>query len=78
METPPPGRTHRTGAEQDGPQLLTWAEFDHVTDVVADIAVARLDTAREDAIMACELLDRLAALRHLMTEPPDLRLRWRC
>jgi hypothetical protein len=58
------------------PRLLTAVEFDRFASALADVATARGDTTREEGVLACEMLDRLARLRHVMTDPPDLRVGW--
>ena len=63
---------------RETPRLLTAAEFDWFTDVIAGVAAGRSDTTREEGVTACEVLDRLLLLRHLVTDPPDLRVGWRC
>lgn len=82
MDNPPrdpaPQRINQGRPDGRGtPRLLTLAEFDWFTDVVASVAAGRPDTTREEGVIACEVLDRLLMLRHLMTDPPDLRVGWR-
>jgi hypothetical protein len=70
-------RERRKGTAPHAPKLLTAAEFDRVADVVASVAAARLDTPREDVVMAGEVLDGLERLRPLLTDPPAFRVGWR-